>query len=145
MKVRPPQTNEEFARYYALRYRILRAPWGGEPGSERDDLEGSADHALIQDDASRALAVGRLHMNSPEEAQVRYVAVAEDARGSGYGRRIMEYLEEIARRRGASTVVLNAREEVVPFYLKLGYEVAGPGPTMFGVVKHSRMRKRLMG
>lgn len=144
MKVRPPQTDEEYARYYDLRYRILRAPWGGVPGSERDDLEDSADHALIQDEAGRTVAVGRLHMNSPEEAQVRYVAVAEDARGGGHGRRIMEYLEELARRRGASTVVLNAREEVVPFYLKLGYETSGPGPTMFGVVKHSRMGKRLI-
>ncbi|MCC6492568.1 MAG: GNAT family N-acetyltransferase [Pirellulales bacterium] len=143
MQVRPPQTDAEFARYYDLRYRVLRAPWGGEPGSERDEQEDAADHALLVDDAGNPLAVGRLHLNAPEEAQVRYVAVAEEARGRGYGRQIMAYLEAVARGRGAAAIVLNAREGVVRFYEKLGYQVAGPGPTLFGTVKHSRMHKPL--
>lgn len=143
MPVRSPETDEEFAKYFDLRYRVLRAPWGGEPGSERDELEDVSDHALLLDDSGRAVAVGRLQRNSPDEAQVRYVAVAEDARKVGYGRIIMEHLEYLALRHGAMAVILNAREEVVPFYLKLGYEVVGAGPTMFGTVKHCRMEKRL--
>lgn len=143
MQVRPPRTDDQYARYYDLRFRVLRAPWGGLPGSERDELEDVADHALLADEQGTALAVGRVHLNTPQEAQVRYVAVAEDARGRGYGRQIMAYLEAAARRRGASVVVLNAREDVVAFYLKLGYAVVGPGPTLFGAVKHSRMQKRL--
>jgi predicted GNAT family N-acyltransferase len=143
MEVRPPQTEDEFARYFDLRFRVLRAPWGGERGCERDELEDTADHALLLDDNGEAIAVGRLQFNSPDEAQVRYVAVAEDARGSGSGRKIMVYLEELARQRDATLVVLNARDEVVPFYLKLGFEVVGEGPTMFDTVRHSRMAKRL--
>src|SRR5215211_5987960 len=103
MNVRSPQTDEEFAHYYELRWRVLRAPWGEPPGSERDELEEAAEHAFIQNDDGEPLAVGRLHFNSPEEAQIRYMAVAEPSRGQGLGRRIVKHLEAIARERGAQT------------------------------------------
>jgi predicted GNAT family N-acyltransferase len=143
MRVTQPQSDEQFARYYELRWQVLRAPWGGPRGSERDELEGQSEHAWIVDDAGEPLAVGRLHFNSTEESQIRYMAVAEKARGRGLGRRIVEHLEGIARARGATTVVLNARQAVVPFYLRQGYEVVGDGPTMFGSIAHLRMSKRL--
>jgi GNAT superfamily N-acetyltransferase len=143
VEVRSPQTEVEFARYCLLRWLVLRAPWGEPPGSERDELDGIAEHAYVQSDDGRPLAIGRLHFNSPEEAQIRYMAVAESARGKGLGRRIVEYLETIARDRGATTVVLNAREEVAGFYQTMGYEIIGAGPTLFGAVKHVRMQKRL--
>jgi ribosomal protein S18 acetylase RimI-like enzyme len=143
MNVRSPQTGDEFARYYDLRWRVLRAPWGEPPGSERDDLEDVADHALIVGDDGQTLAGGRLHFNSPSEAHIRYMAVDESVRGQGLGRRIVEYLERIAHARGAEVVVLNAREEVAGFYKELGYEIVGAGPTMFGTVAHVRMWKRL--
>jgi N-acetylglutamate synthase-like GNAT family acetyltransferase len=143
MQVKPPQSEEEFARYFELRWQVLREPWGQPRGSERDELEDAAEHALIVDDDGRPLAVGRLHFNSPTEAQIRYMAVAETARGRGLGRQIVEYLEAIARRRGATTIVLNARHEVTEFYARLGYATVGKGPTLFGTVAHRRMLKRL--
>jgi predicted GNAT family N-acyltransferase len=143
VEVLRPQSEEELARLYELRWQVLRAPWGELPGSERDATDSDAEHALIQNDAGQPLAAGRLHFNSPHEAQIRYMAVAEAARGQGLGRTIVEYLESIARDRGATTVVLNAREEVAGFYTSMGYETIGVGPTLFGTVKHVRMRKQL--
>jgi GNAT superfamily N-acetyltransferase len=143
MQVRPPQTDEEFARYYDLRWQILRAPWRQSRGSERDELETTADHAAVFDERGAVLAIGRLHLNSPTEAQIRYMAVADVVRGQGVGRQIVEYLEAVARRRGASVIALNAREEVAGFYERLGYEVVGPGPMMFGAITHVKMQKQL--
>jgi GNAT superfamily N-acetyltransferase len=88
MQVRPPQTDEEFARYYDLRWQILRAPWRQSRGSERDELETTADHAAVFDERGAVLAIGRLHLNSPTEAQIRYMAVADVVRGQGVGRQI---------------------------------------------------------
>jgi predicted GNAT family N-acyltransferase len=143
VEVRCPQSDEEFERYYELRWQVLRAPWGQPRGSERDELDASAEHAFIQSEEGAVLATGRLHFNSAEEAQIRYMAVAEAARGQGLGRRIAEYLEGIARERGAQAIVLNARETVEGFYATMGYEVICEGPTMFGSVAHVRMRKPL--
>jgi hypothetical protein len=57
--------------------------WGQRPGSERDSEDDSAFHLLSMDAAYKALAGGRLHLTAPGEAQVRYMAVDEHARGCG--------------------------------------------------------------
>src|SRR5947199_6846219 len=80
-----------------LRWRILRQPWG-QPGSERDSEDDSAFHLLLMDAAGKALACSRLHLTAPGEAQLRYMAVDEHARGCGYGGRILEALEAEAPR-----------------------------------------------
>ena len=144
MEVQRPQTDADFAQYYELRWQVLRGPWGQPRGSERDEFDsaaGAAEHALMLDEDGRAVAVGRLHFNSPAEAQIRYMAVHESARGSGLGRRIVAYLESRAQNRGVQRIILNARDTVAGFYEKLGYRKVGDGPTLFGTVKHVRMEK----
>jgi hypothetical protein len=39
--------------------------------------------------------------------------------------------------------VLNARDNVVEFYRKRGYDVLGDAETLFGVIRHVRMAKLL--
>jgi ribosomal protein S18 acetylase RimI-like enzyme len=146
MKVTMPRTPDELERYFDLRWRVLREPFNQPRGSERDelDLPGSGtEHAVIFADLGEAVAAGRIQLNTPEEAQIRYMAVAESVRGQGLGRLIVRRLEEIARSRGATYVVLNARDEAVGFYRSLGYEVVGVGPTIFGSVTHSHMSRTL--
>ena len=146
MQVTTPQTAEEFERYFELRWEVLRKPFEQPHGSERDELDppdSGAEHAVIFSESGEALAAGRIQLNSPTEAQIRYMAVAESQRGQGLGRLIVRRLEEIARARGAEVVVLNARDEAAGFYRSLGYEVVGVGPTIFGWVTHSRMSREL--
>ena len=80
---------------------ILRQPWGQPRGSECDSLDDSAFHLLLLDSARKPLACGRLHFYVPDVAQVRFMAVDENARGRGYGSRILEGLEAEATRRAA--------------------------------------------
>ncbi len=141
--LRSPKSPSEWDAYFELRWRILRQPWGQPRGSERDSEDDSAFHLLLLDLASKALACGRLHFNAPDEAQVRFMAVDENARGCGYGRRILEGLEAEATRRGAQKLVLNARDNVTEFYAKHGYAVVGEAETLFGVIRHARMAKSL--
>ena len=72
----------------------------------------SAVHLFLPDSARKPLACGCLHFNVPAEAQVRFMAFDENARGRGYGRRILEGLEAAAARRGTQKLVLNARDNV---------------------------------
>jgi predicted GNAT family N-acyltransferase len=71
------------------------------------------------------------------------MAVDENARGRGYGSRILEGLEAEAARRGAQKVVLNARDNVTEFYAKHDYEMVGEAETLFGGIRHMRMDKSL--
>jgi GNAT superfamily N-acetyltransferase len=99
---------------------------------------------MITDASGAVLSVGRIIFKPNGEAQVRSMATEESHRGRGLGRRIIEYLEQAARRRGVTAISLNAREDAVPFYARLGYEPTGEGPLLFGCIRHTTMRKMLI-
>jgi predicted GNAT family N-acyltransferase len=145
MNIQQPRTDEDWEQYFSLRWRILRKPWNQPIGSERDELDSSAFHLALKDESGRVLAIGRLHLNSATEAQVRYMAVEPDCRRLGAGSRILRALEAHAVEKGAGSIVLNAREEALTFYSRHGYAEKGPGPTLFGQVRHVRMEKALSG
>ena len=138
-----PETPEEFREYFELRWRILRAPWNQPRGTEQDEFEEVAEHVSVRDDAGRLLGIGRLHLNSSREAQIRYMATEEESRNLGVGRTIVEKLEELAAGHGVERIVLNARDSVVRFYELLGYQIVGAGPIMFGEIRHVQMEKRI--
>ena len=138
-----PESAEEFEEYYELRWRILRAPWRQPRGSEKDDWEHLADHVTARDGHGRLLGVGRLHLNNPGEAQVRYMATEEDCRGRGVGLAVYRHLESIAARRHVARISLNARDSALGFYEKLGFKVVGEGPLLFGEIPHKAMVKEM--
>ena len=148
-RIHPPRTPAEWAAYYHLRYAVLRQPWQQPPGSERtpaDDEPGTI-HALLLATAAAetptALAVGMLQPTTAQQGQVRFMAVAPEAAGTGLGRQVMLYLEEQARAAGLAEIILHSREAAVGFYQKLGYAVVEPSHTLFGVIPHFLMRKTL--
>lgn len=140
--VREPASSEDFEQYYALRWRVLREPWDQPRESEKDEYEEGAVHLTAWSDGL-LVGVGRLHFNSPSEAQIRYMAVEEDRRSRGVGAEILRELEKRARDRGAASVVLNARDRAVRFYEKHGYQTTGKASSLFGSVDHWAMRKEL--
>ena len=83
--LRSPTSPDECDVYFDLRWRILRRQWDQPRGSERDSMDDSAVHLLLLDSARKPLACGRLHFNAPDEAQVRFMAVDQNARDRGYG------------------------------------------------------------
>ncbi len=143
MTIIEPQSHSEWENYYDLRFRILRRAWAQPRGSERDDSDGDSINRMIVDEQGHACAVGRLHFNSAEEAQVRYMAVETDKQGSGIGRLMMQELEEQAKIGGAIRVLLEAREGAVEFYKRLGYTVVQPSYLLFGEIQHYTMVKEL--
>ncbi len=144
MKIIEPTTSEEFKKYYNLRYEILRKPWGQPPGSERDEGEETSIHRMIVDENSGdVLAVGRLQFNSIHEAQIRYMAVADDLQGKGLGSQILSALEDVARGKSIQRIILSARENALQFYKNNGYEIIEKTHLLFGKIQHWLMRKEL--
>lgn len=142
MKVGKPRTKKEYQKYYDLRWRILRKRWNQPKGSEKDELEGQSIH-LMACEKGKPLGAGRVHFNSSKEAQIRYMAVEEGLQGKGIGTIILKELEKSAKRKGANHIILNARQSAVGFYKKQGYRIVGKASTLFGVIPHYKMRKKL--
>ena len=140
MIARSPQTKEEFFKYYDLRWRILRAPWNQQKGSEQDELEGQSIHIMVVEN-DEVIGIGRAHFNSDEEAQFRYMAVEEYWRGKGIGKLILDELEKRVTEKGAKKIILHARDNAVKFYEKNGYNVVKESHTLFGVIPHFLMER----
>lgn len=143
IELRQPVTEEDFQLYYDLRWRILREPWTRARESGQDEHEHDAFHVMAWQDGKLLVGVGRLHYNSPEEAQIRYMAVEKAYARQGIGSLILGHLEANARTRGAKRIVLNAREQAVPFYKAHNYELLGQTITLFDSLVHWRMAKEL--
>ena len=133
---------KDMDQYFELRWRVLRKPWNQPRGSEIDEMDDRAIH-LAAYDGDRIVAVARLHFNSEEEAQIRYMAVDERYRNRGMGSEMLKELERVAREKGAKYIVLEARENAVNFYLKNGYVIVKKSFLLFDSIQHYRMMKRL--
>ena len=140
--IRSPENDDEFADYYHVRWKTLRAPWGEPEGSEKDDREHETFHlaAFIGD---KIVGVGRIQKNSPTEAQIRYMGILEEYRRMGIARKIVENLEKAAIEKGFDQIVLDARQDAVGFYILAGYEVIEESYLLFGSIQHFRMQKKL--
>ena len=143
LEIRQPGNEQEFERYYDLRWRVLRRPWTQPKESEKDEHETEALH-LTAWLGETLVGVGRLHLNSPEEAQIRFMAVEEGYMRQGIGGAILEALEANARIRGARWAVLNARDLAVKFYERHGYQrITTEAERLFDSIEQWRMSKNL--
>lgn len=143
IKIIEPQTSQEFEAYYLVRFNTLRKPWNQPLGSEKDQHEKESIHTMAVDENNNVLGVCRLQYNSPTEGQLRFMGVIESARGMGIGKLLIEYLEKKAKKNGAQTMVLQARENAVPFYLKSGYSIKEKTHLLWGEIQHYLMSKEL--
>jgi predicted GNAT family N-acyltransferase len=141
-EIRSPTSEEEWERYDNFRWEVLRKPLKMSHIPLKDNLEEASIHLMGVTSEGKILACGRLHLNTSEEAQIRYMGVSEDLRRSGIGSKMIEKLEEEAINQGANQVMLNARENAVAFYKSLGYFEVGPYESDIQI-PHTRMEKQI--
>ncbi|MGB0915787.1 MAG: GNAT family N-acetyltransferase [Crocinitomicaceae bacterium] len=140
IEIRRPITPKEWDNYYDMRYNVLRKPLNQPLGSERNDGDLSGRHfALYDNQILRAIA--RLDKADDGISQVRFVAVHPDSQGKGYGRKIMEAVEESSIKAGNKKMILHARDYALDFYLRLGYVKIEKSYKLFDVLQHYLMEK----
>lgn len=141
-QVTTPQSSQDWQDYYQLRWQVLRAPWQQPRGSEQDEFEQESEHRFIKNAQGDVLGVARLHFNSSQQAQVRYMAVNKAHRGQHIGSRLLHELELLAWQQNAQELVLFARDRALDFYKRHGYEVVEKAHLMYGDIQHWKMVKQ---
>ena len=126
-----------------FRWEVLRKPLGMTKESLSDSIEDKSFHLMGIDAEKNVIASGRVHFNSENEAQIRYMAVDDLFKRRGIGSEIVDKLERYATSKGAEIMVLNAREEAISFYSSLGYEEVCPYHSDTGI-PHKTMRKSFL-
>ena len=141
-EIRSPASEEEWERYDNFRWEVLRKPIKMSHIPLKDNLEEASIHLMGVTSDGKILACGRLHLNTSYEAQIRYMGVSKDLRRSGIGSKMLKKLEDDAIKQGANQIMLNARENAVPFYKSLGYFEVGPYESDIQI-PHTRMEKKI--
>ena len=137
-----PETEIDFAKYYRVRFDVLRKPWHQPKGSEKDAGDNTSHHVCLLN-GDDVIGVCRLQINSADEAQIRYMAVSENYRRQKLGDVMLLYFENLAKQMEIKTIILQAREIAVGFYKHNGYEITEKTFLLFGEIQHYLMRKEV--
>ena len=73
--IKSPEDNQEWEKYLLFRWEMLRKPLGMSKDSLSDSVEEESFHLMGISKEGRVIASGRVHFNSTDEAQIRYMAV----------------------------------------------------------------------
>ncbi len=124
-----------------LRRRVFIVEQGVEKLEEFDGHDPECIHFLLFH-LDEVVGCARLRALDPARAKVERVAVTRQERLRGYGRRIMQAIEDEARRRGFSELLLHAQHRAVAFYQKLDWVTFGDAFREANI-PHRKMRKKL--
>ena len=141
--LKSPENKDEWERYLLFRWEMLRKPLGMSMDSLADSIEKESFHIMGIDEDGNVIASGRVHFNTSDEAQIRYMAVDDNFKRQGIGSEIVTELERYALSKNAVTLTLNARENAISFYLSLGYSEVCPYQSDTGI-PHKTMKKDLI-
>lgn len=142
--VKTPKTREDFKAYYAVRYKVLREPWGHPKGTEKDDYEPISEHFMAVDEkTSEVLGVVKLFEKEPGIGQVSHLAVAKEYQHKGIGKFLIDVVEDRARERGFKILGAMARVTATSYFERHGYHVAGIPAPHLGTIHLVWMEKEL--
>ena len=131
----------DYQAMVALRDKILRKPLGlaFSPEYLRQEIN---DVLIGYFDGDTLLGCCILTPQNNTTVQLRQMAVDDSLQGKGAGSSILAFAEEQARESGFSELMMHARKEAVPFYIKNGYQLRGEEFTEVGI-PHYETFKRL--
>jgi predicted GNAT family N-acyltransferase len=109
----------------AVRTTVFVHEQGIAPEDEWDAADATALHAVLFDLNGQPLGNARLLQPSAGLAKVGRMAVLKEARGQGYGARLLKALLREARRRSNKEVRLSAQRTAEKFYAAHGFVVLG--------------------
>jgi N-acetylglutamate synthase-like GNAT family acetyltransferase len=142
--IKSPHTKDEFKAYYALRYRVLREPWGQPKGTEKDDYEPISQHFMAVDDGTgEIVGVVKLLERAPEIAWFSHLAVALEYQRKGIGRLLVEHMEKLAHQQGYTAIGLLSRLTTTEYFERFGYQIKDMPTHLFGTVSTVWMEKKL--
>ena len=133
--------SEEYRNELELRDKVLRKPLGMNLYDENLEADKNDVHigAFIN---KRMVGVLILTGLNSKDIKMRQVAVDDDFRAMKIGTEMVRFAEEYSKKKGYSTMLLNARKTAVAFYEKLGYKKMS-GEFLEINIPHYKMSKNL--
>lgn len=133
--------SQQYLDSLELRNEVFRKPFGLD--IKDDDLEEDKEMdmygAYIKD---QLIGTVFLKERDSKTAQIKTVGILDEFRGIGLGRYLLEFIEDLARKRGYTRAYLMGRVSCKEFYTKLGYQAISD-PYDYKTIAHLDMVKTL--
>ncbi|MBO8170498.1 MAG: GNAT family N-acetyltransferase [Bacillaceae bacterium] len=135
---------EEKKDAFHVRYRVFVEEQKVPEELELDQYDEQPEtiHFVAYNQKMKPVGAARLREWDTRTGKVERVAVLSYVRENGLGSKIMNYLEQEARKKGYRTLKLNAQLQAQKFYARLGYEPYGK-TFMDAGIEHIAMKKNL--
>lgn len=130
----------QYERELMLRWEVLHKPLGQPPGSERFPDEPQCMHLLALE-KKKIVGCVVFCPETDNKGHLYQMAVSEEYRGQGFGRKLLAKLEQFLQKKGFLDVYLYTREDSLGFYERVGFRKEGEpvikdGLTQFLMHKH---------
>lgn len=126
---------------HQIRYQVFQVEQGVSPALEFDGRDELAQHLLAYLN-DRPVGTARLRSLTAQTAKIERLAVLQEARGAGIGRKIVETALACLRSAGMTEVEIHAQAHLQPFYQQLGFQPEGEIFAEAGI-PHVKMRRLL--
>jgi len=123
-----PMRRDDIAQVHAIEQAVFPDSWT--PGMFRDELERPNRAWVVAVEGDEVVGYGGIAA-LVDEAHIMNLAVSEERRGAGIGRRLLERLEELALAYGTQLITLECRRSnlaAIGLYESRGMKVAGARP-----------------
>jgi len=141
--IKIPTTHDDFKAYYALRYKVLREPWGHPKGTEKDDYEPISEHFMAVNEKNEVVGVVKMYRKSDCIGFISHLAVAQEFQHQGIGHLLLKTIEEHARQNGFCALATMARATATVYFEKYGFHIVGMPTPHLGTTHLVAMEKEL--
>lgn len=124
----------------ALRMKVLLGPIGI-PATYINSQKEAGDILIGAVDEAQLVGCCILTRINSQTVQLRQMAIDQSLQQKGIGRDLIAFAEHTASDNGYHTVMLHARDTVIPFYEKCGYAIAGEQFFEVGIGHHKMDKK----
>ena len=136
-----PYLGDGYQDVVAIRQAVLRTPIGLTLKEEEKQAD-EGDVIIGAMCGSKMVGCIIIRKHDETTCRLRQIAVLEEEQNKGYGKSMIHFAEDLAKKSGFKNSYLFARHNAVQFYYKLGYRVVGE-PFIEVGMPHIKMEKSL--
>lgn len=114
-------SKQDIEKIIALRKQVFVEEQGIPLELEIDGKDDSSFHVKVVNKKHEIIGTGRLTLESPSHGIISRIAIRQDYRKLGIGKKIIHYLEKIARQKELNELTLKPHKYLESFYASLGY------------------------
>lgn len=141
MDIKIVSEQEELDQVFSVRTKVFVDEQNVPEEEEIDHLEEESTHFLVIDEESNPIGAGRFRVVD-SYGKVERICILPDFRSKGVGKDLMNTIEQYALSKQIEILKLNAQNQAIPFYEKLGYSVISDEFLDAGIPHHT-MKKHI--